>query len=187
MRAEPMEIDRLVDPRLMDISVAVDKTPVNDQPLADQEKAGPLVAAVLKAAPEERRAVKAQAHLDALDAIGALGPFKFRDDNTGITVAVEQAPTILLDKKGAAIGIEVVCSAYDANGNLMPGDNGVHRHINPPILVPDGTAHEETIELSPGKTITMKVANYREDPVAALQEWLHDSVVATAVHYGWTV
>lgn len=44
--------------------------------------------------------------------------------------------------------------------------------INPPLMVPDGTFHEEVTE----KGTTIQVPNYREDPIEALKQVLIEAI-----------
>lgn len=48
--------------------------------------------------------------------------------------------------------------------------------INPPLMVPDGTTHQEEI-VGPGSAlVTVEVPNYREDPVEALKQLLIEAI-----------
>lgn len=48
--------------------------------------------------------------------------------------------------------------------------------VNPPILVPDGTFHDEQVERPNGEIVTMSVPNYKEDLVEALKQMLIDAI-----------
>lgn len=172
---------------LRDISVAVPEAkPLDQLPKAEKPEAGAITSALAAIPMDDERTrmgVKAQAHLDAMASLTGGGGFKFQRD--GITIATGLAPAEVRDRVGNLVGVEVRCVAIDAEGNLLPATDGIHRVVNPPTMVADGTAHEEEMTLPNGKTTKVLMPNFVEDPVAALQDWLFGSVVHVARQLGW--
>lgn len=48
--------------------------------------------------------------------------------------------------------------------------------VNPPVLVPDGTTHIETVTRPDGTVADISVPNYREDVVEALKQLLTEAI-----------
>jgi len=75
-------------------------------------------------------------------------------------------------------GVQVFAKAWRGEKQLGFGEDGTveierFRIFNPPIMVPDGTAHIEKVpQGNTGATVEIEVTGYREDPAEALRQSL---------------
>ena len=150
--------------------------------IAPKPLPGPIELSLAGALDDRERARrKALAHRDAFDALSSAERTAFAFD--GLQVQILEAPTLLRDGAGVVVGLRLRARARDATGPL-PGGDGYHEVVNPPIKVPDGTAHIET-RTSHGVTQEIEAPNYRENAVAALKTWLVASLRIDARQHGW--
>lgn len=132
------------------------------RPRADRPASGPLAQRIRAKAPEERAAERAAVLHEASAPPGW-------QVTRGGTVYSLSLPQGLSRSGGALIVPEVACSPAP----LVPLDPGGYRFVNPPILVPDGTVHEET----DARGEPVLVANFVEDPREALRQIVADTVL----------
>lgn len=123
--------------------------------------------------PKARSGLKAQAIIDRLAALPANRRATY--SLKGYTVQLLSNPVPLQDKQGRTVGISVRARARDTSGQLLPSGDFIHQIVNPPVYVPDGG-----VDVDGSRT-------YTEDAVAALQNWLLDSIIADAVKQGYKV
>src|SRR3990167_6907639 len=88
----------------------------------------------------------------------------------GTTVEVQEITKI-------SGGIQILARAWQDGEQLGFGPDGsveIERFkiYNPPIMVPDGTKHTVEETLPNGRSISTEVNNYKEDPIAAIQQSL---------------
>lgn len=99
----------------------------------------------------------------------------------GIQVEVLNGPDVVRNRLNNVVGLRVTARGRDANGLLPPGRD-VHRVINPPIMMPDGTT---TTVVDPLTGESKEVPNYAEQPLAAFKAWLAESIKVAARAQGW--
>jgi hypothetical protein len=99
----------------------------------------------------------------------------------GLTVQVLAGPDVVVDRDANVVGLRVRARAQDANGILPPGAD-VHRVVNLPIMVPDGTT---TTVNDPITGAPREQPNMVERPIEALKIWLTESIKVNARANGW--
>lgn len=122
--------------------------------------------------------LRAQGILAAFQALPAGQRASFTFD--GLRVTLTSAPTLIRDRQDHVIGFQLTARATQG-GAPLPFLDAVHRVINPPTKVPDGTTRAATQE--DGSVVQMP--NYVEDPVQAMKLWLVDSIRTEARAAGW--
>lgn len=71
-------------------------------------------------------------------------------------------------------GLEIVARAWNGGQKVGFGSDGSvewerFQIINPPLMVTDGTFHNETLSAPGGRTEVVAMPNFKEDPIEALQ------------------
>lgn len=122
--------------------------------------------------------LRAQGILAAFQALPAGQRASFTFD--GLRVTITAMPTLIRDRQDNIVGFQITARATQG-GIPLPLVDGVHRVINPPTKVPDGTTSPVTLR---NGTVVQR-ANYVEDPVTALKLWLVESIRIEARAAGW--
>lgn len=114
---------------------------------------------------------KASIKGDALVATQYSGTYT--DTTYGLTIEVTSITKI-------DDGVQIQARAWKGTDQIGFGDGTVDIERfnvhNPPIMVPDGTTHTVTEQISQGRTITAQADNFKEAPLAALQMMLAHTI-----------
>lgn len=118
---------------------------------------------------------KAQIIKNAVDTLGAMLPLEWHDTQgrlinilqTGLGVLQGDICTPRTDG-----GVDPVWFKLTVDGVHLNGD-GWYGYSNPPVMVQDGTYHDEADELTGS---IMQIPNYKLDPLAAFFEFVEQAV-----------
>lgn len=103
-------------------------------------------------------------------------------ERNGLTLIFDADPELILNKRGEVIGVDAMVRAFRAGSEVKVDPHRIC--LNPPMLVPDGTYTEVTIEHA-GREVTTLVPGMREDPRQAYVDWLFDNVEQFPNPEGW--
>lgn len=118
---------------------------------------------------------KAQLIKNAFDALGTMLPLEWHDAQGRLICILQTGLGVLrggICRPRTDGGVDPVWFKVTVDGAYLNGD-GWYGYSNPPVMVADGTYHDEVDELT-GQTI--QVANYKTDPLAAFFEFIEQAV-----------